>query len=118
MNRRLFSLLVAFPLAALMVRAEINIDALVAQAVADAEKAPALVAKTALENPDVAVKLVAATATAIPGKAAEIVAGVTDCVPADVREALAAPPAALAAPAAAAPIPLPQPINPDIVSPS
>ena len=81
MNRRLFSLLVAFPLAALMVRAEINIDALVAQAVADAEKAPALVAKTALENPDVAVKLVAATATAIPGKVTEIACAVCKSLP-------------------------------------
>ncbi len=146
MNKRLVSVL-CFSFAALLVRADIVIQDVVNEAKKDIEKAPAVVAKAAVESPDDAIELVKASVTAIPEKviqivcavckglpkmspelvrtaldiypdrSAEIVVGITDCVPAEVREALAAP-AAVAAPVRPTVIPLPQPINPDVVSPS
>ena len=140
MNKRSTLLIVVFAIAALIARADLNIDAVVTEAKVDLEKAPAIVAKAAVDNPDSAVQIVTASVSAIPQKvieivcavckglpklspevvravldvfpdrSSEIVAGVIDCVPADVRPALAAP--------VAPPPPPPQPNPPIIVSPS
>lgn len=121
MNKRFITLALSFLIAALAARADLNIEAVVAEAKADAANAPAVVAKAATENPDKAVELVSAAVTAIPEKvieivcavckglpklspelvraaldiykdrSAEIVVGIADCVPPEVLEALAAP---------------------------
>jgi hypothetical protein len=143
MKKRSLTLVLGFAVAALVGRAaDLNIEAVVAQAKADPSQAAALVSKAAAENPSVAVALVTETIKALPSKvvsivcdtcklmpkmsselvraaldqypdrSAEIITGITDCVPTEVKEAIALPPPAGGVAPARRAIPLPQPIDP------
>ena len=151
MKTKLISLLFA----AVTVRADFNLDSVVASAKADTKNAPAIVAKAAVDNPNFAIQLVSAAVKALPDQAvgitqavlnalpnraievvravieaqpklaAEIVAAVLrekpelagqiaaiPGLPTDVQQVLVAPPGP------AIPVFPPQPVTPEIVSPS